>query len=210
MRLWILFIYYYYYWILFKPCVLAAFLWHHSGKGQDCDIIAPWERIRFPTTPPLTSERGAPLHHRAGGVLAPTQVFLAGRSSVTASYVVPTDTALVVRRCATRLLVWFPLAQGWRWQVLILPSRNQSLGSLLLSFLLTPPSEGRGWGASLEPGKGGSSSLPVSLCWQGGVIVFSVMFGWKTAIVEKFSVPFLVLRLKGTGFCCHCCFVCSH
>ena len=142
-------------------------------------------------------------------MLAPTQVFPAGRSSVTASYVVPTDTTLVVGRSATRLLVWFPPAQGWRWQVLVLPSRNQSLGSLLLSFLLTPPGEGGGWGASLEPGKGGSSSLPVSLCWQGGAMVFSVIFGWKTAIVDKLSVPFLVLRLKGTGFRCHCCSVCS-
>ena len=153
-------------------------------------------------------ESGSPLP-LGRGVLAPTYVFLAGRSSVTVSYVVSTNTTPVVGRCATRLLVWLPLAQGWRWQVLVPPSRNQSLGSLLLSFLLPPPSEGGVWGASLEPGKGGSPSLPVRLCWQGGAIVFSVMFGWRTAIIEKFSVPFLILRLMRTGFRCHCCFVCS-
>ena len=116
-------------------------------------------------------ESGSPLP-LGRGVLAPTYVFLAGRGSVTVSYVVSTDTTPVVGRCATRLLVWLPLAQGWRWQVLVPPSRNQSLGSLLLSFLLPPPSEGGVWGASLEPGKGGSPSLPVRLCWQGGAVVF--------------------------------------
>ena len=143
-------------WILFKPCVIAAFLWRHSGKGKGKTVtLLPHERE---SGAPLTStdiwEKGS-LLPLGRGVLAPTHVFLAGRGSVTVSCVVSTDTTLAVGRCATRLLVWLPLAQGWRWQVLIPLSRNQSLGSLLLSFLLTPPSEGGGWGASLEPGKGG-------------------------------------------------------
>ena len=39
-------------WILFKPCVLAVFLWHHSGKGKG----------KIVTLLPHETEWGSPLH----------------------------------------------------------------------------------------------------------------------------------------------------
>lgn len=117
-------------------------------------MIARLERIRFPTTPPVTPEQGRPASCWAGGRFDAPLITSCLR---TASY------------CPTQWLGGVELQTlhvvsthtGWRWQVLLLLSRNQSPGSLLLSLLWHHPVPGLG--ARTQHGRGGHMGFPPAL-----------------------------------------------
>lgn len=136
------------------PSISAATLWYHSSRGTGRRLVSPgWRESSSPPHLQWHLRKGCPLPAGQGDVGRSTNAFLAGRSGGTASSW-PTQWSGGVEMQTPPMV---STHVGWRWQVLSLPSRNQSPGS---PPSLLGPHPVQGLGAWTQPGRSGSLGFP--------------------------------------------------